>query len=208
MVASAINAPPAIRSAGGVTISDIYVQLMWPCADGYASITVLFGPALGPFTRNLMEWIFEEGFCDEATRDKDWLNYGELIFSGQEPVSEYDRVKRVIGEFCATKTKAELFEEAFARRLLIAPVTTAEDVLNNPHLTERGIWEDIQIGDRLVRFPGRMAIFSETPQKPLPQPPTIGEHTTQILSEAPRTPAVPIAPVPGRKGKALSLIHI
>ena len=103
MVASAINAPPAIRSAGGVTISDIYVQLMWPCADGYASITVLFGPALGPFTRNLMEWIFEEGFCDEATRDKDWLNYGELIFSGQEPVSEYDRVKRVISEFCATK---------------------------------------------------------------------------------------------------------
>ncbi|MCH2635690.1 MAG: CoA transferase [Acidimicrobiales bacterium] len=208
MVASAINAPPAIRSAGGVTISDIYVQLMWPCADGHVSVTVLFGPALGPFTRNLMEWVFEEGFCDEATRDKDWLNYGELIFSGQEPVSEYNRVKEVVGEFCATKTKAELFEEAFTRRLLIAPITTAEDVLNNPHLTERGIWEDIQIGDRVVRFPGRMAIFSETPQEPLPQPPTIGEHTEQILSEAPRTPKVVIPAVPGRQGKALEGLKI
>ena len=53
-----------------------------------------------------------------------------------------------------------------------------------------------------------MAIFSETPQKPLPQPPTIGEHTTQILSEAPRTPAVPIAAVPGRTGKALEGLKI
>ena len=87
-------------------------------------------------------------------------------------------------------------------------MTTAEDVLNNPHLTERGIWEDIQIGDRLVRFPGRMAIFSETPQKPLPQPPTIGEHTAQILSEAPRTPSVPIPAVPGRTGKALEGLKI
>ena len=87
-------------------------------------------------------------------------------------------------------------------------MTTAEDVLNNPHLTERGIWEDIQIGDRLVRFPGRMATFLETPQKPLPQPPTIGEHTAQILSEAPRTPSVPIPAVPGRTGKALEGLKI
>ena len=208
MVASAINAPPAIRSAGGVTISDIYVQLMWPCADGHISLTVLFGPALGPFTRNLMEWVFEEGFCDEATRDKDWLNYAELIFSGQEPVAEYDRVKTVIGEFCATKTKAELFEEAFVRRLLIAPVTTAEDVLNNPHLAERDVWEDTKIGDRVVRFPGRMAIFSETPQVPLPEPPTIGEHTNQVLSQPARTPNVAITPIPNRQGKALEGLKI
>ena len=117
-------------------------------------------------------------------------------------------MKDVIGEFCATKTKAELFEEAFTRRLLIAPITTAEDVLNNPHLTERGIWEDIQIGDRVVRFPGRMAIFSETPQEPLSQPPTIGEHTEKILSEAPRTPKVVIPAVPGRQGKALEGLKI
>ena len=79
---------------------------MWPCADGYASITVLFGPALGPFTRNLMEWIFEEGFCDEATRDKDWLNYGELISQGQEPVSEYDRVRKLSVSLCHEQSRA------------------------------------------------------------------------------------------------------
>ena len=208
MVASAINAPEFTRAAGGVTLSGIDLQLMWPCSDGYVSVTLLFGPALGPFTRNLFEWIFEEGFCDEETRDKDWINYGELLFGGTEPVEEYTRVKAVVGAFCASKTKEELFGESFSRRLLIAPVTTTQDVLNSPHLSERSMWETIRIGDRNVTFPGRMAIFSETPQKTLSRPPKVGEHTTAVLSEPLRRPNIAISTVPNRQGKALEGLKI
>ena len=208
MIATAVGAPQATRSAGGVNIAGIDVQLMWPCADGHLSVTFLFGPALGPFSRRLMEWVCEEGFCDEATRDKDWLNYGELVFGGEEPLSEYERVKQVLGEFFATRTKAELFAEAFERRLLFAPVTTAQDVMDNPHLAARNVWEDIDIGGRVVRFPGRMALFSETPQPVLQAPPPIGEHTVAVLSEPPRRPAVPIEPRPERTGAALEGLKI
>ncbi len=208
MLAGAINAPPAVRSAGGVTISDVDVQLMWPCQDGHVSVTFLFGPALGPFTRRLMEWIHDEGGCDAATRDKDWLNYGVLLFGGQEPLSEYERVKAVVGEFLATRTKEELFAEAFSRRLLFAPVTTAQDVLDSPHLAARNEWEDVDIDGRSVRFPGRMGILSETPQPILGPPPRVGQHTVAVLSEPPRRPVVPVAANPGRTGKALEGLKV
>jgi len=208
MLAAAVNAAQMNRTAGGVNVAGIDVQLMWPCKDGHVSVTFLFGPALGHFSARLMEWVFEEGFCDEATRDKDWLNYAELLFSGEEPVEEYDRVKQVLAKFFATRTKAELFAESFERRLLFAPVTTAEEVLDNPHLAARDMWEDIEIDGREIRFPGRMAIFAETPQPTLPRPPRIGEHTVTILAEPPRRPSVPIAARPDRTGGALEGLKI
>ncbi len=208
MLADAINATTSTRSAGGVSLAGIDIQLMWPCADGFMSVTFLFGPALGPFSQRLMDWIHEEGGCDEATRDKDWLNYGELLFGGVEPVAEYERVKQVLADFFATRTKAELFAAAFERRLLFAPVTTAEDVHHNPHLEARRVWEDIDIGGRSVRFPGRLGIFSETPQPVLAAPPTIGRHTIEIRNEAPRTPMVAVGPTPNRTGAALEGLKI
>ncbi|MGB5756572.1 MAG: CoA transferase [Acidimicrobiales bacterium] len=208
MLAGAINATTSTRSAGGVSLAGIDIQLMWPCADGFMSVTFLFGPALGPFSQRLMNWIHEEGGCDEATRDKDWLNYGELVFGGVEPVAEYERVKQVLTDFFATRTKAELFAEAFERRLLFAPVTTTEDVHDNPHLAARRVWEDIDIGGRQVRFPGRVGIFSETPQPVLPAPPSLGQHTVEVRHEPPRKPVVAVEPKPERGGAALEGLKI
>ena len=47
-----------------------------------------------------MQWICEEGYCDEATRDKDWIDYANLLYGGAEPIEEYERLKRVVGDFC------------------------------------------------------------------------------------------------------------
>ena len=74
---------------------------VWPCKDGFVSITFLFGDSIGPFTRRLMNWIHEEGYCDEATRDKDWIDYANQLYDGREPISEYERLKGIVGEFCA-----------------------------------------------------------------------------------------------------------
>ena len=72
----------AQRGSGGVKTGGLDVKLLWPCKDGFASVTFLFGASIGPFTKRLMQWIYEEGYCDEATRDKDWLDYANLLYSG------------------------------------------------------------------------------------------------------------------------------
>lgn len=160
------NSGAASREAGGLRLDglDTKIQLLWPCKDGQVSVTFLFGVSMGPFTRNLMEWVYEEGFCDEATRDKDWIDYGTMLYDGREPIAEYERVKAVVHEFLATKTKAELYEATFSRRLLIAPVTTMDELLDSEHFAARDFWQDADAGSfGTVRTPGAFAKFSAAP---------------------------------------------
>ena len=51
MLTSLLDASLTSRAAGGVVYGGIDIKLMWPCADGYVSVTFLFGAAIGPFTR-------------------------------------------------------------------------------------------------------------------------------------------------------------
>src|SRR5207237_1164543 len=98
---------------------DFHLQFVHPCKDGHVTVTFLFGDLIGPFTRRLFAWMCEEGFVDEQTRDKDWIGYVMLLLSGAEPISELQRCTEAIGRFTRSKTKAELFEEAKRRGLLI-----------------------------------------------------------------------------------------
>ena len=45
-----------------------------------------------------MTWIHEEGYCDEATRDKDWLDYANQLYDGREPIEEYERLKGIVAD--------------------------------------------------------------------------------------------------------------
>lgn len=180
---AALGAPEVRRSAGGHKTGPITVRHLYPARDGHVAITFLFGSAIGPFTRRLMQWVWEEGGCDAATRDKDWLRYTELLLSGEEPLAEYERVKALVAAFTATRTKAELLATALARSLLIAPVSTTSDVYASPQLAARGWWwpvEHPELG-RCVRYPGPFARFGAAPLRQRRRPPAVGEHTEEIL---------------------------
>ncbi len=194
MLAHLYEADHINRMAGGLKLGPLDVQLMWPCKDGYISVTFLFGATLGPFTAQLMAWIHEEGFCDEATRDKNWIDYVTLLLGGEETIEEYTRVKQVVGEFMLTKTKGELMEAAIDRRLLLAPVFTTTDVIESAQLADREFFQPVaHEGFGTIQYPGAVAKFSATPLPHLPAAPTLGQHTAAVLSEPARTPRVAIS---------------
>ncbi|WP_419840962.1 CaiB/BaiF CoA transferase family protein [Candidatus Poriferisodalis sp.] len=208
---TSLNATVTQRIAGGASLQGIDIQLMWPCADGHASVTFLFGPGFRAFTQNLMDWVFEEGFCDESTRDKNWTEYAMMLLDGREPVSEYERIKGVLTEFFATKSKAELLDAAMTRRVLITPVWTTAEVVDSHQLAFREYWQDVDhsevvvdAGDasfdpQAVRYPGAFAKFTETPLGALGRAPKLGEYTAEVLAElaaSRRAPAVPAGLAP------------
>ncbi len=178
------------RSAKGIKLGPLEVQLFWPCKDGHVAITYLFGAAIGPFTDRLMQYALEEGYCDQATRDKDWLNYTNLLLSGQEPITEYLRCCAVVGALCADKTKAELFAAAQERRLLLVPVSTVDDLDQNAQLAARAYWREVERGGQTLRFPGPFARLSETPIEYRRSAPMLGEHTAEVLAEPRSAPPV------------------
>ena len=157
------------------------------------SIAHLFGPPAGPPTKRLMDYVCEQGFCDPATRDKDWIAYGAMLLDGREPMSEFDRVKDCIAACTASKTKAELLEAALERRLLVAPVATMADLADSPQIAARGYLVRPQ-GDGAsaeVRYPGPFARFAASPIRPSRRPPRIGEHGAEVMAELERLePAV------------------
>jgi crotonobetainyl-CoA:carnitine CoA-transferase CaiB-like acyl-CoA transferase len=172
------------RMAGGAKMGRIRIPLVWPAKDGQVSCVFLFGAALGPFTRKLMGYLYAQGECDQATHDKDWIAYGDLLISGKEPMAEYDRMKGVVGEFLRKRTKSELFEIAREHNLLIAPVSTIDDVLQNPQFIAREYWQKIesQQAGKALLYPGPFARFGVTPITFRRRPPALGEHNGEVLA--------------------------
>jgi crotonobetainyl-CoA:carnitine CoA-transferase CaiB-like acyl-CoA transferase len=181
-LAAVIAGDETRRMAGGAKMGQIRVPLVWPARDGQISSVVLFGPALGVFTRKLMNYIYEHGFCDEATRDKDWIAYGGLLLSGAETLENYEHVKEQVAAFFRHHTKAELFAIAREHNLLIAPVATIDEVLENPQFTAREYWQHVEHPDlpRPLPYPGPFARMCATPITYRRRPPRVGEHNREI----------------------------
>jgi crotonobetainyl-CoA:carnitine CoA-transferase CaiB-like acyl-CoA transferase len=196
VLSAAVNETTAERIAGGIKAGPLRIRLTYPASDGHVSITHVFGATIGPATRRLMEYVFDEGFCDAATRDKDWNEYGLLLATGREPIEEFERVKRCVAGCTASKTKAELLEAAMTRRLLLAPMTTIQDVVESPQLAYRGYFTrpDGDGPSAAIGYPGPFAKFSATPLPRRSRPPRIGEHTRAVLAELDRSPAPKLPP--------------
>jgi crotonobetainyl-CoA:carnitine CoA-transferase CaiB-like acyl-CoA transferase len=174
------------RMSGGVKFGGIPLRFINPAKDGYVSVTFLFGSAIGPFSRRLMEVMCEDGVVDEATRDKDWINYTGLILSGQEPVSEFLRCLDAIGDFTKKHTKEELFKLGMERGLLIVPVAEVNEVVDSPQLAARDYWHQVEHEElgRTVTYPGGFAQLSATPITTRRRPPRVGEHNEEVAAEA------------------------
>ena len=170
------------RSAGGLVYGGVRIRLLYPAKDGFVSIAFLFGATIGAGTARLMQVIHEKGFCDAATRNKDWIGYAELLTSGVEPLEEFERVKQIVEQFTLSMTKNELLQLAVERNLLMAPVATIEDLLGSAQLAARGYFRDHDHPSRVrpLRYAGPFARFSRSPIVYTRPAPGVDEHGSEI----------------------------
>ena len=175
-----------VRLPGAVNLGGFIIPWVYGCADGYVTVTFLFGPMIAPFTSRLLTWVCEEGYCDAELRDKDWVDFGMAIFEGRESMDTFDHAIKCLTAFAASKTKAELLERALSDNLLIAPVTTTADVLALDHLGVRDYWQLTEVprasGSETVRLCGALAKTTSDPLADLAAAPRLGEHTGQYLT--------------------------
>jgi crotonobetainyl-CoA:carnitine CoA-transferase CaiB-like acyl-CoA transferase len=185
ILSAAVGFPELQRVSGGARAGPLTFRFVYPAKDGFVSVTFAFGSSIGRFTRRLMGWIHEEGFCDVATRDKDWIAYTDLLFSGTEPIEELERVKQVLASFTASKTKAELLRAATERDLLIAPVTRIDEVVESEQLAARDYWRNVEHPElgRSFRYPGPFVRCDAKPIAYRLRPPTVGEHNREVYAE-------------------------
>jgi crotonobetainyl-CoA:carnitine CoA-transferase CaiB-like acyl-CoA transferase len=96
-----------------------------------------------------------------------------------------ERVVPPIEHFIASLTKDELFKGAVERRILLFPVATPKDIVENPQLDARHYFQDVTHPDlgTPVTFLGPAVGASETPVTYRRFPPKLGEHNAEIYGE-------------------------
>jgi crotonobetainyl-CoA:carnitine CoA-transferase CaiB-like acyl-CoA transferase len=99
-------------------------------------------------------------------------------------IAHHEHLLNELSSAMKTKTRAEWQEKFLAAKLLAGPVRTYDEVINEPQLEASGSLVDgTHRGEplKLVRWPGHFA-GRRYPER-VGTSPSLGEHTTQILSE-------------------------
>lgn len=154
------------------------VPSTWPCADGYITWTWWVGPGWGRKNQPLFEWMAE---LDAA---EDLLDYDYEAMSPQAvPAELASHVERVVAPFFRRFTKAELYEEAVRRRIMLFPINTPQDITQDVQLQTRHYWVRLHhpdLDDDLA-YPGpyfRSTAYTIAPRRPAPG---VGEHNEAIF---------------------------
>ncbi len=160
------------------TGSGTFMRITWPCKDGYVNFQLSGSAGSGRSVNYLIRWMAEEGMGDDYLESFDFtqLGYGTLT---QEVL---ERIVPPIERFMLAYTKQELFEGAVARRVLMFPVATARDIVENPQLEARQYFQTVthpELGTP-VTFLGPPVQASATPLQQRRFPPKLGEHNTSI----------------------------
>ncbi|MFC1991877.1 CaiB/BaiF CoA transferase family protein [Chloroflexota bacterium] len=150
---------------------------LWPCKDGYISWSHGGSSPLGP-SLPLIKWMEEEGFTSDFLKEFDWSRPDFAQISQEE----MDQIDEPTARFFMAHTKAEILEGAVKREVMLYPVATTADMLENPHLIARDFWVELEHPElgTTITYPGAFGCFSEVPLKMASRAPLIGEHNQEI----------------------------
>jgi len=167
----------------------------YACADGYV-YSMVGVTGFGAPWPVLAAWMNEMGMAADLLEES-WqamlgsMNLRELtrLLSEPERLAElkgrFDHVDEVLGRFYARHPKQYLYEEGQRRRLLIGPVNSPKDLVENKQLLARGWFQKVhhpELGDTIA-YPGPPFRMEKSPWRIARRPPLVGEHNAAVWGE-------------------------
>jgi crotonobetainyl-CoA:carnitine CoA-transferase CaiB-like acyl-CoA transferase len=172
-----------ISNKRGTTRPDITVRVtrVWPAKDGHV-IWLWSGGSHGK-RRSLpmVEWMEEEGMSVDFLKEFDWDTF-EMAKTTQDVI---DRIAEPTAKFFRERTKAEIMAGALEHRIMLFPVSTTKDILENVQLAAREFWVEVEHPElgTTITYPGAFAKASKTPLQISRRAPLIGEHNQEIYQK-------------------------
>ena len=171
---------------------------IWPAKDGMVSFGLRGGASRIGSLRATVEYMAESGMAPDWLRSYDWEHYTPLEASAEELA----RIEAAFGAFFASKTMHELYSQALARRILLAPCNDAREIVRHEQLRARGLFRSIAYPalGTAIEQPDFFAVVSPRPISIRRRAPRLGEHDAEIdreLETAPPTVSPSVADPPG-----------
>ena len=152
----------------------------YKCKDGFVYVVAAMGSNVHLWYP-LVDWMIEEKIPDaEILRGEEW---GKSDHRKKEESME--TFKLVFEQFSTKYTKQDLYQESQKRKVVIYPVNTAKDVLENPQLISRNYFKEMysESVNGTITYPGCPYYLEKIPWELRSGAPTFGQHTSEVLKD-------------------------
>jgi len=173
------------RRRSGVNRADMFtgvtLRMIWQCKDGHVMFSILGGQVGARRNQALVEWIDSEGLASDFVKKMDW----ESLDMQKVTPDVIDLITDCIEKFFVVHTALELYEGALRRGIMLYPVCSIKDILDDPQLKARSFWEEVEHPelDAIITYPGAFAKLTQTPLGTRHRAPLIGEHNEEVYGE-------------------------
>ena len=162
-------------------------RVAFPCKDGHVAFLIGGGQLASISMPPIIKWMAEEGMLGAFEDKKDWeaKDWSEKVDAWALTQEQVDAWENSLIDFFANKTKAELYEQALKRRIILYPCSTTKDMVENIQLKERGFYVDVEhpeLGETIT-YVGAPYKMTETTWRISRRAPLIGEHNQEIYGE-------------------------
>jgi crotonobetainyl-CoA:carnitine CoA-transferase CaiB-like acyl-CoA transferase len=174
--------PETARTKSAITVAGVELPSIYECADGFALITIGFGPVFGQMTQRLAKWAAEEKHLDQRIADIKWPSFiGDLMARKTSPADLHALVEG-LRSLARAKTKDEIGAAARKLGLLASPVMNMKDVGAYDQFRQRGLFTPVNVIEREIDAPVRFAQFSNFSIETKRPAPRLSEHTAEVLT--------------------------
>ncbi len=119
---------------------------VWPCKDGYVSFGLRAGRARVANLMTITRLVEGDGLATPALLQRDWTTFDHASATREE----LGAISEPIGAYFARHTMTELYDIACSTGLMLAPVNSPAELLDNAQLQARGFFG--RLGD-IPHFP-------------------------------------------------------
>ena len=174
--------PDPKRTQGAMVLAGVQVPSVYECADGFALITIGFGPVFGQMTHRLAKWAAEEGRMDDRIAEISWSSFVSDLMAGEASPQDLQALVDGLKSLARSKSKAEIAEASRRLGLLASPVMNMKDVADYEQYRERGLFARVSLeAGREIDAPARFAQFSNYSIEVKRPAPKLSEHSAEIL---------------------------
>jgi crotonobetainyl-CoA:carnitine CoA-transferase CaiB-like acyl-CoA transferase len=164
----------------GSEVRYIHHPLAYECKDGSVKFFPFVQGGSLVSTLALTEWVIEEDMASETLKNLDWNQFSWHTVS-QEAL---DEITQSWSRFFLKHTKAELWEGAQKRGIMLYPILTTKDILEFKQLNIRDYWQEVEHPElgTSITYPGGFVKMTEAPCQIRRRAPLIGEHNEEIYT--------------------------
>ena len=162
------HAADIIRQPSGTTVTGIVPTNTYKCADG--KYLVIGGNGDSIFMR-LMQAVGREDMANN-----------EAYATNADRVRYERDIDAILNAWCADHKLEDAVDILESNRIPCGPVYNAEDMMNDPHFNERGLFEQVEINGEPLKIPAILPKLEQTPGETKWPGPDLGSHTDEVLA--------------------------